>query len=167
MPYIALPPYKDEKLIKLINEHWMILISPFSLYALGLALGGFLFWLSDNLHDLAHPAAMVLAFVAYFVLLITHHWFFIYLLSLELSGWAITQKRIIEFQFLPYVRHDMIYINIDDVTESEKRQHGVLKNLFHYGEVELNLASSGETIEFRYVPYPGIFVEKISLPSSS
>ena len=151
-----------EKLLLLINEHWMILLRIFLLYLLGLCLSGFLFWLGDNLHELAHPLAMALLFLAYLVLLVSHHWFFIYVLSLELSGWAITEKRVIDFQFLPYVRHNMSYINIQEITESEKHQQGLIKNLLHYGDVELNLSASRQSILFKYVPYPGVFVETLS-----
>lgn len=151
-----------EKLLLLINEHWMILLRIFFLYLLGLGLSVFLFWLGDNLHELAHPLAMTLLFLGYFVLLVSHHWFFMYVLSLELSGWAITEKRIIDFQFLPYVRHNMAYINIQEITESEKHQQGLIKNFFHYGEVELNLSASRQSIVFKYVPYPGVFVETLS-----
>lgn len=151
-----------EKLLLLINEHWMILLRIGLLYLLGLSLSVFLFWLGDELHELAHPLAMGTLFVAYLVLLVSHHWFFMYVLSLELSGWAITEKRIIDFQFLPYVRHNMSYINIQEITESEKHQQGLVKNFLHYGEVELNLTASREPIHFKYVPYPGVFVETLS-----
>ncbi len=52
-----------EELLLMLQEHWMIFLLLLSLYLVGLSLGGFLFWLGTNLHELAHPAAMVVTFV--------------------------------------------------------------------------------------------------------
>lgn len=152
----------DEKLLLLVNEHWMILLRIFFLYLLGLAMSVFLFWLGHNLHGLGSQLGMGLILFAYLVLLVSHHWFFMYVIASELSGLAITEKRIIDFQFLPYVRHNMTYISIPEITESEKHQQGLIKNLLHYGEVELNLSASREPMTLKFVPYPGVFVETLS-----
>jgi hypothetical protein len=151
-----------EPLLMLLHEHWMVFLLPLSLYLVGLSLGAFLFWLGTNLHELAHPAAMVVTFIAYGTILIAHHLLFLYLLSLQLSGLAVTKRRIIDFRFFPYVRHDMSYINIQEINEIEKHQRGLIKNLLHYGEVEMNLPTSYQTLEFKYVPYPGRLIELVS-----
>lgn len=151
-----------EHLLLILQEHWMVFLMPFSMYFVGLALGVFLFWLGNNLHELAHPAAMVVIFIAYGTILMTHHWLFLYLLSLQLSGLAVTKRRIIDFRFFPYVRQDMTYINIHEINEIEKHQRGLIKNLLHYGEVEMNLSTSHLTLEFKYVPYPGRLIELVS-----
>lgn len=162
MPDPQVPIHGDEKVLLFVNEHWMIMLRIFLLYIVGFALAALLFWLGHGLHERSQATSLSLVGLSYFVLLVVHHWFFMYLLSLELSGWVITEKRIIDFQFLPYMRHNMNYLTIAEITESEKRQQGLLKNLLHYGEVELNLSASRQTIEFKYVPYPGVFIETLS-----
>ncbi len=155
-------PQDNEPLLLILQEHWMVFLLPFSLYLVGLALGIFLFWLGNNLHELAHPAAMVVIFISYGVVLVAHHWLFLYLISFQVSGLAVTPSRVIDFRFFPYVRHDMAYINIREINEIEKHQHGLIKNLLHYGEVELNLSANHRTVEFKFVPYPGRLVDLVS-----
>lgn len=153
---------ENEDILTFINEHWIVFLSPVSLYLVGNALGIFLAWLGIFSVGLYELTGLILSFIALLVLLVTQHWFFMALISLELSGWAVTSERIIDFSFLPYVRHDMLYINIRDINEIEKRQHGILRNILHYGDVEITLASSPKPILFRFFPFPGRFVDLVS-----
>lgn len=156
------PIENQEKLVLVVHEHWMILVRIVLLYILATALAGFMMWAGFRLHTVNPSTGIATSILAYLILIAAQHWFFIYLISIGLSGWAITEKRVIDFQFLPYVRHNMSYINIDQITETEKDQQGVVKNLLHYGDVELNISASHDIIRFHYVPYPGIFVETLS-----
>lgn len=154
---------EGEVLIGVFQEHWALTLRYIGLYFAGLFLSGMLFWFGWGLYFASPTLGSVAFLCAYLALLVTHHWLFMYLLSLELSGWAITTRRIIDFHFLPYVEHDMRTISILEIKEMEKRQHGILKNLFHYGEVEVNLAANPEALIFRYVAYPGKFVHLLTL----
>lgn len=153
---------ENEELLTFFNEHWMIYMTPIFMYLVGTGLGLFLGWLGFVAVGLSSWIGMGIVLLSLLVLLVTQHWFYIALISLELSGWAVTGHRIIDFQFLPYVRHDMMYISIQDINEIEKKQHGLIKNFLHYGEVEITLASSPKPIVFKYLPYPGRFVDLVS-----
>lgn len=153
---------ENEDILTFINEHWVVFLSPISLYVIGNALGIFLAWLGIFSLGLYEFTGLILTFIALFVLLLTQHWFFMALIALELSGWAVTSERIIDFSFLPYVKHDMLYINIRDINEIEKRQRGILRNILHYGDVEIILASSPKPILVRFLPFPGRFVDLVS-----
>lgn len=152
----------EEHCLFFTDEHWMILLRPVLMYLVGTLLSGFLFWLGSGLIEESRNLGLVLVFVAFFNLLVTQHSLFLYWISLNVSGWAVTTQRIIDFNFLPYIRHDMVYISIKDVTEIEKHQHGIIKNLLHFGEVELNMASSQKSMTFKWVPFPGRFVDLVS-----
>lgn len=152
----------EEHLLYFTDEHWAIMLRPVAMALVGVLLSGFLMWLGLGFFERSQLLALIFVFAGFFTLLVTVHAFFLYWISLCLSGWAITTQRIIDFNFLPYVRHDMRYISIKDVNELEKHQRGLFKNMFHFGEVELNVASSQKSIVFRWVPYPGRFVDLIS-----
>lgn len=152
----------EEHCLFFTDEHWIILLRPMLMYLVGTLLSGFLFWLGSGFIERSQNLGLLLVFVAFFNLLITQHSFFLYWISLNVSGWAVTTQRIIDFNFLPYIRHDMVYISIKDVTEIEKHQHGIIKNLLHFGEVELNMASSQKSMVFKWVPFPGRFVDLVS-----
>ncbi len=150
---------ENEAVVSVLGDHWVVFLSPFSLYFVGNALGVFLLMLSGNLEGLM---SVIFCSLSMLVLLVTQHAFFIALISLELSTRALTSERVIDFSFLPYVRHDMSYINIRDIKEVEKKQRGILRNLLHYGDVEIVLTSSSKPILFRSLPYPGRFVDLVS-----
>lgn len=145
-----------------VHEHWMSLLTILFLYAVAFFVSLLFLWLGRGFFEENASIGLGLCFVAFFVLLVAHHWVFIYFLSHALSGWAVTDQRIIEFKFLPYVRHDMEYLSIEEIGEIEKHQRGLVKNLFHYGEVDINIASSQQTVNYHFVPYPGRFVDLVS-----
>ncbi len=153
---------ENEQVHVFAREHWMSLLTIFSLYLVGVSLSLVLLWLGNGFLEKNVIVGLSFCFVAFLVLLVSHHWIFIYFLSHCLSGWAITDQRIIEFKFLPYVRHDMEYLSIHEVGEIEKHQQGLLKNFLHYGEVDINIASSQQTVKYFFVPYPGRFVDLVS-----
>lgn len=155
-------PDHEEELHLLCREHWMVFVNVFFLYGIGLLLGVVLFWLGNGFYAHNSWLGLSLLFAAFLVVLVAHHWLFMMVISSELSGWAVTSKRIVEFKFLPYVRHDMSYLSIHEVSEIEKQQHGLVKNFLHYGEVEINIATSQQTIKYHFVPYPGRFVDLVS-----
>lgn len=158
----VLQPDQEEELHLFSREHWMVFLNVFFLYGIGLLLGAVLFWLGNGFYAQSSVLGLSLLFTAFFVVLVVHHWLFMMVVSSELSGWVITNKRIIEFNFLPYVRHDMSYLSIHEVGAIVKQQHGLTKNFLHYGEVEINIATSQQTIKYHFVPYPGRFVDLVS-----
>lgn len=153
---------EHEELLGFVNEHWIIFLMPIGMYLVGTTLGVFLAWLGFTYVGDYQAMSLVLAFIGLGVTLVVQHGFFMALLSLELSGWAITSQRVIDFTFLPYVRHDMMYLSIREINQIEKKQRGILKNLFHFGEVEILLSSSPKPLLFKYVPFPGRFVDLVS-----
>ncbi len=152
----------EEHFLYFTDEHWVVLFRPVVLYLVGTLLSGFLFWLGLSFFEQSQTLGLIVIFVAFLNSLVTQHGFFLYWISLNVSGWAITTQRIIDFNFLPYVRHDMMYISVKDVTEIEKHQRGIMKNMLHFGEVEMNLTSSQKSIVFKWMPYPGRFVDLVS-----
>lgn len=153
---------QEEEVLLFTEEHWVVFLKILSLYLIGVFLSVFLLWMGASFYPQAELLGLGLFFLGYFTLLVTHHWAFIYIFSARLSGWAVTDKRIIDFNFMPYVCHDMTYLSIKDVNEIEKHQRGLIKNFFHYGEVEINVTSGQKPILFKYVPYPGRFVNLVS-----
>ena len=62
---------------------------------------------------------------------------------------------------VPYVRHDISFINIKEIHEIEKKKHGIWQNLLHYGNVEINLAARPDTIRIEHVPHSSDFVNLV------
>ena len=152
-----------ERLIHIFQEHWTKTLHYVELYLMGLFGAGVVVWVGAGMVNTAPVAGWIVLLFGYFSVLVVHHWLFIYLISLQISGWALTTRRIIDFRFLPYLEHDMTYITISEIKEIEKHQRGLLHNLLHYGDVEVNLAAKPESIVFHYVPYPGKLVHLVGL----
>ncbi len=90
--------YTDERLLRLINEHWIKYVLPSLAYTLLISISGLLFFLSQiSAHHSMWLSHVV--FVAALVLLLTsHHWFFQRLLSEYISQIVITNRRAISFE---------------------------------------------------------------------
>jgi hypothetical protein len=152
---------KKERVLDLVGDHWIGLWLPISFYVTGWLLAGVVYLLSQAL-TLTWPIANEISFLMILAgLLISHHWFFIFLLHREVGCWVITEKRVISFEFFPYVMHDTNYIEISDLREVRKESHGVLSTLLDYGEVHLITVGGSDVMRLKYVPQPSRFVNLI------
>jgi hypothetical protein len=143
------------------HAHWVMLVIPVMLYVLGWGVVVFLVFLGSAVSSGAEWLALILYLVALGVLVVIHHWLMIYLYSWQLSSWAVTTKRIIHFQFLPYVQHDTSFVMIGEIHEIDKIKHGIFANILNYGNVDINLAAIPEPLKFTMVPRPGAFVNLV------
>jgi hypothetical protein len=151
----------EEKIVESIQDHWIILAKYFSAYAVGWVIALFFYEIAVLINDSSPVLAQIILFVSFITVMAINHWLFIYLLYWELSTWVITTKRLIDFRFLPYVQHDTSFIVISEIHEIDKWKHGILKNLFNYGDVEINLPAIPKPHMFHYVPKPSRFATMI------
>ncbi len=138
-----------EHLIRIIGEHWIRFVYPVFVYVLLLSISLLLFVLAgfsaEHVMWLSH-----ITFVAGLVLLLlTHHWFFLRLLSEAIDCIVLTNQRSIHFDTHLLFHDDMQENSFDKMRTVEAYHKGLLQNIFHYG----TLRFQGGT-DIPMVPHP-------------
>lgn len=151
---------EDEKLIVALQDHWVTMVIPVLVFLMGMGLSAVIAVSAVGLFDAPLFRGIALLFSLGVGLIFTH-WLFIYALEHEVSAWIVTSKRLILFQFLPYVRHDVSFVSISEMHEIDKRKHGLLQNLLNYGDVKIELAANPDAVILKYVPRTSAFVNLI------
>lgn len=139
-----------ERLVKVVDEHWIKLVLPVTVCILVLSASILLFILAGiSAHHymwLSHItliAATLLFFVA-------HHGFFMILLSETLDRIIITNKRLIRLKYRLIIQEDNLEISFEKMKTVDAIKKGLLQNILHYGTLmfETKLAT------VQYVPHP-------------
>ncbi len=150
-----------EEIILSIQDHWITLLRP----AVFLFLGGTMFFFVHHagqyIHNFAQPIQLLVYLFSYITLLISIHFFFMLILQWLISSIVITNKRIIEMKYLPFMIDDINHIQIDKINEVKKIKHGLFKNILNYGEVEMSISETQEVVTLSYIRKPNKFVNLI------
>lgn len=149
-----------EEVILTIQDHWILLLKPFLIFTGGWTLALMLFSVSNTEATNFSENFFPLMLIAYFILIITHHFTFIFIFEYIISSIVITKKQIITVHFLPFLEDDIVFLEIQSIHEIEKKKHGILKHVLNYGDV--NIYISGKDItEFTHIRHPGKFINLI------
>ena len=149
---------QDEEMIVALKDHWVTLVLPIFLYIIGFALAIIIAAAAIYLFTDNETVRGIFLLVSIAITILVHQWLFIYFFEHEITAWIITNKRVIAFQYLPYVKHDTSYIIISELHEIDKKKHGLLQNILNYGDVTINLAATPTSVIFNYVPRSSAFV---------
>lgn len=145
---------QEERIIRSVGDHWVVLVFPFFLFSLTLGFVGFLLRLSGESKVESLSFSLTVGLVGIGVAMVVVHWAAIFLLSRELSIWILTSKRIVTMEFLPYMKHDVEILPLAEMHEVEKKKHGLWANLLNYGEIAVNIGSIPKPLVFKKVPRP-------------
>lgn len=151
----------DEKLYAAVYTHWITSLTPFLLYLTGLGLAIFTFILPNFFPDNWLEFGAWVRLFAFAIFLVVHHWAFIYTFHWALSPLLITNKRLILFEFFPYVRHDVKYLSLLDVHEVEREKEGLLQNIFNYGTLKVDLTATLEPVTIEDLPHVALVANLI------
>lgn len=145
-----------ERLVAIIHESWVKYTRLTAIYLLVLACSLFAFYLAGltAYHDT--PIADVLLVFAAFLLLLTHHWYFMAILSQSENHIIITTERVIWLQHRLFFDEEMHEYSFDKMKTAEARKSGFLQYVFQYGSIKFE---SGPPIQ--YIPHPNNVVKII------
>ncbi len=150
-----------EEVIVSFQDHWIVMIMPVFLYILGWSLFLFLIFTAQQLRPTTFISGFAVSIIAFFVLFLTHHLFFLLLLEYLISGLIVTNKRIIHTHYFPFFVDDVVYIEIFEIHAIEKKKHGILRILFNFGDVVLSVSGKGEVITSQFMRHPSRFINFI------
>lgn len=144
------PSSGGERLIRIVNEHWIKYIVPVSVFLVLIVVSLFLFVVAGMS---AYHVMWVshLAFVpAVLLMLVAHHWFFVMILSEVADCIVITDHRLIQLK-IRLLQHDaMIDVAFDKMKTVEASKEGLLQNILNYGTLHFEGAKSA----IKLVPHP-------------
>lgn len=144
------PSANGERIIMVQGEHWLKYVAPTALYLLLAGTAVLLFMLAElSVHHymwLSH-----VTFIAGLTLfLFVHHWYFIVLLSEELDGVIVTNRRLLHIRYRMLFHEDITEVSIEKMKSVEAMKSGFLQNLLGYG----TLTFEGTKARVTLVPHP-------------
>lgn len=144
-----MPSPSPERLIRIVQEHWMKYVFPVVVYVLLMGISMLLFFFAGlSIHHymwLSHATF----FIALLLMLASHHWFFTLLLSEHLGDIIITNRRVIHMETRLLFEEHMHEISFARIKFVQAKKQGVLQNLLRYGSL---VFERGMTIPL--VPHP-------------
>jgi len=137
------PAEHGEHLVVITDEHWIKFFRPVLLFLLLLCVSLLLFYFAGlSAHHnmwLSHGTLLT----AMFVFLLTHHWFFMVLLSETMDRIIVTNRRLFRMKYRLLITEDILEISFEKMKTVDATKTGILQNLLRYGTLtfETKLAS--------------------------
>ncbi|PIQ76004.1 hypothetical protein COU78_03520 [Candidatus Peregrinibacteria bacterium CG10_big_fil_rev_8_21_14_0_10_49_24] len=147
---------EGERLIDIFSTHWIKYVVPVVLYVLLTGTSILLFSIAGMSAHTAEGFSHVAFFIALILILIVHHWFFHSIMSEGMVDIFITNKRIISMRDRLFFCEDMHEVNIERIRAVEAQEHGILQNIFRYGNLWFDTGGSGmdKSATIELVPHP-------------
>jgi cytochrome c biogenesis protein CcdA len=123
-------------------------------FIIGVSISFFLLHLALSSPNIVPTNKYLIVLAGTIILTIHIHWYIITLLKWELSKCIITKKKVVIFQNTPFTKNDSTFIDIKEIDQIEKKEHGLIKNLLNFGEIQIYLAASSNSITIHNVPDP-------------
>gem|GEM_PF-2401044 len=152
---------KEHEVIVNMNDHWIVLAIPvFEFLTLLVVVALFAFAGSVSKEAGFVFSSFFLLF-AYLILLFSLHRFLTQLIEWELSSWIITTDTVIDFDKKLFSKSEVIFIDIDQITEIERIKKGFLANLLDYGDILIFTPASADPMVCDNIPHPGRWTDLI------
>ncbi|MFH0937080.1 MAG: PH domain-containing protein [Candidatus Daviesbacteria bacterium] len=81
------------------------------------------------------------------------HWYF--------NIYIVTNTHLVDVDFLNLMYRSITSARLDDVQSAKSRISGIFRSLFNYGDVAIETAAKGQTLEFLAVPQPDFVADRI------
>ncbi len=151
----------EEKIVTHCHHHWIVLIIPTLLYLSTLSLVSSAALIIRHQIELLTEIKNIIYLISFLILIITTHYYFIFVIAHFLKHFMVTDKRIIVFDYLPYYKHNIDFLELKNIYEVQKKKNGFFKNLFDYGSVMINTIGKDSTVLMNNLPKPGKFANTI------
>jgi len=145
-----------EKIIRTVGEHWIKYVFPVFVFIFLLGISVLLFLLAG----LTAHHSMWLSHVSFLLALglffITHHWFFVMLLSESVTRIVVTNHRIVRLRERLFFEEEMLEVSFEKMKTVEAQKHGLLQNILRYGTLRFETGT-----KIPLVPHPNNIAKDI------
>ncbi len=146
----------EEQLILVIHEHWIRYVRLVFVYALLTLCSAVLFFVAGFTAYATDWFAQPVLLAAIGLFLVTHHWFFMAVLSQAENHIIVTSRRVIWIRHRLFFDEEMHEYSFDKMKTVESDKKNILQYLLEYGTLRFE---SGAKI--LYVPHPNAVVRTI------
>lgn len=147
-----------EDFILSMQDHWIWLLRPVFFLICGVILTIVVFSIGMTSRTFSFQIQYFLYMLAFVIASISLHVFFLLILQWLVETVLISEKRIIDIKYVPFLVDDMNHISLEKINDVEKNQHGIIKNFLNYGEIHMSVSGMHTDIHFHYVRMPSKFV---------
>lgn len=151
----------SEEVILSLKDHWIVLLKPAIFLIFGVILTSLIFGIGTITAPASEELKWLLYMIAYTILLVSVHFFFILLFSWMISNIIVTNKRLIEIKYRSFVMDDINHAEMSKINEVEKIKHGLWKNILNYGDISMSIPGMKNYLVLTHVKKPGKFVDLI------
>lgn len=147
------------------RKHWIILIKDFLGFSILITLLVLTAIYSRPIYKFFSQDSLVINLMAFSIIgLFTYyiHKFYLRMVRYFLEIVIITNYRIIVLQKSLYLKDSKDATDLAKIQDIQKRQNGILKNLFNFGNIEITLSSSSTTKILDNMPNPDYHFRKIN-----
>jgi hypothetical protein len=134
--------------------HWIVLIKYFVVYLLATLISLGLFTLAGIVQQQSIIITEIVLILALALVSFIHHWFFMEIITWELSKIVVNAKKVFILKNKPFLHDQSTQINIQEIDEIEHTQSGFLENILNYGSLSINIAASPIDIVLTKVACP-------------
>ncbi len=146
----------EETLVRAVGQHWIKYVFPTFVYVILLSVSVLLFVLAGMAAHhymwLSH-ATFIAALILF---LLSHHWFFLVILSESMAHIIVTNRRVIYMHDRLMTHEQMVEYSYDKMRIVEADKYGFLQSILQYGSLQFG---SGSGIPL--VPHPNRIVKDI------
>lgn len=145
---------EKESVIVSLSDHFSVLAPTITFFSLSLVFLSALAYAAFALKDANEMLGAGVLLVAFSGMLLSVHFFFLYLVAWRLSDLIVTTSRIINLDVLPYLRNDSLIVDLHQINEIKKYRHGFMQNIFNYGTLVLLVFGGTKEIKLTNIKYP-------------
>ncbi len=145
---------EKEAVIVSLSDHISVLGPTITFFSLSILFLSALSYAAFALKSANELLGAIVLFIAIIGILLSIHFFFLYLVAWRLSDLILTTKRIINLDVLPYLRNDSLIVDLHQINEIKKYRHGFMQNIFNYGTLLLLVFGGTKEIKLTNIKYP-------------
>jgi hypothetical protein len=146
-----------ERVMSVVGEHWIKYVFPVTMYLLLLSISILLLILAGTATHHYVWLSHTTYFAGLLLFLLTHHWFFMVLLSESLDRILITNRRLIRLQYRLIFHEDVLEVSFEKMKTVAAKKEGILENILNYGS--LLFENNKATVSL--VPHPNRIAQRI------
>ncbi len=151
---MSLQEGEKESVIISLSDHFSVLAPTITFFSLSLVFLSALTYAAFALKDANELLGGVVLLTALSGILLSVHFFFLYLVAWRLSDLILTTSRIINLDVLPYLRNDSLIVDLHQINEIKKYRHGLMQNLFNYGTLVFLIFGGTKEIKLTNIKFP-------------
>lgn len=153
----------DEEVVFVVRRHWTVLVVPFLIGLIVIALTFaviFLIGNFDSIH-LSETGETILSCILSLIILYTSLYVFISWLIRYLNVVILTGEHLVEVSQLAIFSRKVSELDLDCIEDASSSQKGIVETMFHFGEVLIQTAGELPNFDFNGLEDPNGIQQKI------